>query len=176
MWGRRELVETLDVPKVRPAPDSLPERMESGTVNAEGMAGTTAAIGFLASLSPMNPLTQRQRLDSSFAGLEDRESALFGRLWEGLSGLRKVQLYGPPPGGLRAPTLSFTLSGIPAREVSRRLAEETSAFLSHGDFYAATVVDRLGVRPHGLIRAGICCYTTREEVDRLVEGVERIAT
>jgi selenocysteine lyase/cysteine desulfurase len=64
---------------------------------------------------------------------------------------------------------------MPARTVSSQLADEVGAFLSHGDFYAATVVERLGVRSQGLVRAGISVYTTAEEVDRLIEGVSVVA-
>ena len=58
-------------------------------------------------------------------------------------------------------------------QVARHLAAR-GVFLSHGDFYAKTVVDRLGLQPEGLVRAGCACYTTQEEVDRLIEGVASI--
>jgi hypothetical protein len=48
-------------------------------------------------------------------------------------------------------------------------------FLSPGDFYAATVVERLGLGEEGLVRAGCACYTTAEEIERLIEGVSEIA-
>jgi selenocysteine lyase/cysteine desulfurase len=92
-----------------------------------------------------------------------------------LSSIREVRLYGPPPAVDRAPTLAFTIGTRPSREVSSRLADDAGAFLSHGNFYAATVVDRLGLRAQGLVRAGISIYTTEEEVDRLIRGVDRIA-
>jgi cysteine desulfurase family protein (TIGR01976 family) len=182
LWMRRELLGDLDVPKLSPAPAAGPERFESGTLNAEGMAGTTAAVEFLAGLgmgeaSPKaeGALTRGSRLDGVFSELERREQALFRRLWAGLSVLPGVRLYGPPSGEERTPTLSFTVRSFPARQVSSRLADTAGAFLSHGDFYAATVLDRLGLRKQGLVRAGVSIYTTEEEVDRLVEGVESIA-
>ncbi|MGW8265092.1 MAG: cysteine desulfurase-like protein [Longimicrobiales bacterium] len=182
LWIRRELLAELDIPKVAPAPDAGPERFESGTVNAEGMAGTTAAVEFLASLAkgdakpgPDAALTRSARLDAVFSGLMLREEALLRRLWDGLSGIPGVRTYGPPPGPDRAPTLSFTVGSIPARAVSSRLADGVGAFLSHGSFYAATVVDRLGVRDQGLVRAGISIYNTEEEVDRLVGGLAEVA-
>jgi len=119
--------------------------------------------------------SRRERLDAVFSELPSREGALLNRLWDGLQGITGVSLYGPPPEDYRAPTLSFNVDGLTPREVSSRLADEAGAFLSHGDFYAATVVDRLGLRPHGAARAGIGLYTTDEEVDRVVEGVEKIA-
>ena len=73
------------------------------------------------------------------------------------------------------PTVAFTIDNVPSTEVSRRLATR-SLFLSHGDFYAATVVERLGLGAEGLVRAGCACYTTEEEIDRLIEGVAEICT
>jgi cysteine desulfurase family protein (TIGR01976 family) len=174
LWIRGDLLEGADVPKVAPAPDVGPERFESGTVNAEGMAGTTATVEFLAGLAGAGSVSRGEGLDALFAELPAREDPLFERLWNGLDALSGVHLYGPPPSEDRAPTLSFTVDGLAAREVSSRLADEAAAFLSHGDFYAATVVDRLGLRPHGMVRAGISIYTTEEEVDRVIEGVGRI--
>ncbi len=182
LWVRKQVLERLDFPRLAPAPSSGPERLESGTVNAEGMAGTTAAVEFLAGLvkgkakpKAADALQRSARLDALFAELAPREGELLRRLWEGLAGVRGVRLYGPPPAEDRAPTLSFTVAGVMPREVSSRLADEAGAFLSHGNFYAATAVKRLGLGPDGLVRAGISIYTSQEEVDRLVEGVERIA-
>ncbi len=95
-------------------------------------------------------------------------------MWEGLSGIQGVRLYGPPPGQPRTPTVAFTVEGVASTEVARRLAAR-GLFLSHGDFYAATVVERLGLGEEGLVRAGCACYTTREEVERLVACVGEIA-
>lgn len=182
LWIRGEILEAVEVPKVAPAPDAGPERFESGTLNAEGMAGTTAAVDFLANLETpgaaagaLPPTLRRARLDTVLSELIPREGKLLERLWDGLSAIKEVRLYGPPPEVDRAPTLSFTVGTRPSREVSSRLADETGAFLSHGNFYAATVVDRLGLGAQGLVRAGISLYTTEEEVDRLIRGVDRVA-
>jgi selenocysteine lyase/cysteine desulfurase len=58
-------------------------------------------------------------------------------------------------------------------EVAQKLAER-GVFLSHGDFYAMTVVERLGHAHDGLVRAGCACYTAPEEVDRLLAGLRRL--
>jgi len=109
LWMRRELLAEMDVPKVVPAPDAGPERFESGTVNAEGMAGTTAAVEFLAKLVSEGTkpkaeaaLTRSARLDVVFSELAPREGALLARLWDGLAETPGVRLYGPPPGPDRA--------------------------------------------------------------------------
>ena len=91
------------------------------------------------------------------------------RLWTGLSRLEGVTLYGPPPTSPRTPTVAFTVAGSTSETVARHLADQ-AVFVSCGDFYATTVVDRLGLKD-GLVRAGCACYSTEEEVDRLVEAV-----
>lgn len=58
--------------------------------------------------------------------------------------------------------------------LSRRLAKERGVFVSHGDFYAMTVIERLGLGAEGLVRIGCACYTTEEEVERLILGVDDI--
>ena len=167
LFGRREVLAGVDIPKLAPAPDAAPERMETGTQNHEGIVGAAAAVDFLASLGTGE--TRRARLATAFAVLHDRGRGLLLRLWEGLSAIDGVTLYGPKPGAARTPTVAFTLAGRPADSVAKGLADR-GVFVSSGDFYATTVVARLGLK-EGLVRAGCACYTTEEEVDRLIEGV-----
>jgi cysteine desulfurase family protein (TIGR01976 family) len=171
LYGRKDRLETLQVPKLDPAPETVPERMETGTQNHEGIAGAAAAVEFLASLTSGG--SRRERLAQSFGELHARGQALLERLWRGLAATPGVTLYGPPPGRPRTPTAAFTVAGRRSDEVAAALAEE-GVFVSNGDFYATTVVARLGLTAHGLVRAGCACYTTGEEVDRLVDGVRKV--
>jgi selenocysteine lyase/cysteine desulfurase len=168
LFGRTEGIERLDLPRLIPAPDTAPERLETGTQNHEGIVGAGAAIDFLAGLG--SGASRRARLAAAFGELHQRGAALLARLWEGLAEDRRVRLYGPPPAARRTPTLSFTVQGSTAEAVARRLGDR-GVFVSHGDFYALTVVERLGVVESGLVRAGCACYTSAEEVDRLLAGV-----
>jgi cysteine desulfurase family protein (TIGR01976 family) len=172
LFGKRALIEALDVPKLDPAPDTAPERLETGTQNHEGIVGAARAVDFLAGLGMGR--SRRERLETTFQFLHARGRALLERLWEGLSATNGVRLFGPPPSEPRTPTVAFTVNGVAAAEVARRLAAE-GIFVSDGHFYAATVVVRLGLARAGLVRAGCACYTTEEEVDRLLDGVRRIA-
>ena len=171
LYGQRDLLDSLDFPKLIPAPDSAPERAETGTQNHEGIAGAAAAVDFLASLA--SGATRRGRLHAAFRQFHERGDALTTQLWNGLREIRRVRLYGPPPGAARTPTIGFTLNDVPSIEVAKKSAEH-GVFLSHGDFYAMTVVERLGLAPDGLVRAGCACYNTAEEVDRLLDGIRRL--
>ncbi len=192
LWGRPELVAALDVPRVAPSSDAVPDRLETGTKNFEGLAGTRAAVDFLASLGDApaagapappsgeppdgqvpNAEPRRARLLRGYARLAAHERALARRMWDGLRAAPGVTVYGPPPGRPRTPTVSFTVAGRRPAEVARHLAAR-AVFASHGNFYAATVTERLGL-PDGLVRAGAACYTTPDEVDRLVAAVTEAA-
>jgi cysteine desulfurase family protein (TIGR01976 family) len=173
LFGRRALIEGLDVPKLEPAPDSAPERLETGTLNHEGIAGAGAAVEFLAALAP--GADRRARLRAAFAGLHRRGQELLLRLYRGLGDIPGVRIYGPPADAPRTPTVAFTVAGRRADEVAERLAGE-AVFVSSGDFYAATVAARYGLSAAGLVRAGCACYTTAGEIDRLIEGVARLSS
>lgn len=168
LYGRHDLLSALDFPKLIPAPDAAPERAETGTQNHEGIAGAGAAVEFLASLAPVG--ARRERLRATFQQLHGGGGELVTRLWNGLRDIRGVQVYGPSHDRARTPTVAFTVNDMASAEVARKVAER-GVFLSHGDFYAMTVVERVGQARLGLVRAGCACYTTPDEVDRLLAAV-----
>jgi cysteine desulfurase family protein (TIGR01976 family) len=173
LWGRRGLLEQLDVPKLAPAADSAPERLETGTLNHEGIVGAGAAIEYLASLTRAD-LPRRERLAQVAGVLHERGAELLGKLWSGLAAIPGVTLYGPPPASARTATLSFTLAGHDAEAIATALAAR-GVFVSHGDFYATTVARIYGRERDGFVRAGCAAYTTADEVARLLEAVRKLA-
>lgn len=172
LWCRSEVLESLEFAKVQPSPNAGPERAETGTLNHEGIVGAAAAIDFLASLAK-GP-SRRQQLASAMDVMHERCSELTRRIWNGLAGIDGVKLYGPQPDAPRTSTVAFTVSGVPSPDVATKLAER-GVFVSHGNFYAATVIERLGLGEDGLVRAGCACYTTAEEAERLIDGVKALA-
>ncbi|HKD17184.1 MAG TPA: cysteine desulfurase-like protein [Thermoanaerobaculia bacterium] len=174
LWGRQELIEALDVPRLEPAPDWSPERLETGTLSHEGIVGAAAAVDFLAAFGGSASFGRRTRLESAYAAMHARGRSLFARLWDGLGQIRGVTRYGPSADAPRTPTVSFTVEGRTSHAVAEDLARR-ALFLSSGDFYAWTVVQRLGHAEDGLVRAGCAIYTTEEEIERLLEGVAQAA-
>ena len=173
LFGREELLSELNVPKLDPVPDIIPDRFETGTLDHEGIAGAAEAVEFLASLAQGD--TRRERLAAAFADLKERSETLFEKMWSGLAGLDRVRVYGLPPSEPRTPTVAFTVEGKPSADVAAFLASEFGVFVSSGDFLASVVTERLGVAEEGLVRAGCSCYTTTEEVERLVSAVASIS-
>jgi cysteine desulfurase family protein (TIGR01976 family) len=175
LWGKRPAIEALDAPRLEPAPQESPERLETGTQNHEAIVGAGAAVDFIASLA-VDAASRRDGVVTALRGLEARNAKLFEKLWYSLQEIDGVRLYGPEPSHLRMPTLSFTLRGRSTDDVAEKLARR-AVFVSNGDFYAATIADRYGVGGNagGFVRAGCSCYTTEDEIDRLIEGVHQIA-
>jgi selenocysteine lyase/cysteine desulfurase len=133
--------------------------------------GAGAAVDFFASLGEGG--SRRERLASAFSVLHERGNALVKSMWSGLSEIKGVTLYGPEPALHRTRTISIKVKGKHSRDVAVALADR-SVFVSHGDFYAMTVVERLGLSDQGLVRAGCGIYTTADEVSRLCEGVRAL--
>ena len=185
-YGSNEATDALSLPRLEPAPDTVPECLETGTQNHEGIVGAAAAVNFLASLSAPNEASHlrsdsrsehdvtRQQLHHVFTDLHARGSRLLELMWEGLSSVQGVTLFGPPPGTARTPTVSFAVKGVPSEQVAIALASR-GVYLSHGDFYATTVAERLGYGVEGLVRAGCACYTSADEVERLLDGIREVA-
>ena len=173
LWGRRGLLERMDAPRLEPAPQTAPERLETGTQNQEGIVGAAAAVRWLASLTPGGDDT-RQRLAATYDEVHRRSATLFSRLWDGLGAIGGVRRYGPPPTAKRTATVSFTVANVDSEQVAIALAR-AGCFVSHGDFYASTVARRLGLATEGLVRIGASSYTTAGEIDRVVAAVARVA-
>ena len=184
-YGKKDLLDSIDFPRLEPAPNAGPERVEMGTLNHEGIAGAAAAVDFYASLARVrtgsdsdraheSTQSRRESLQSAFAGLRAHSAPQVKRVWEALSRTKGVRLYGPTPDVARTPTVSFIIRGVASSEVARRLSDR-GLFVSHGDFYAQTVIERLGLQPEGLVRVGCACYTNEEEIERLIQAVAELA-
>ncbi|HEY7487343.1 MAG TPA: cysteine desulfurase-like protein [Streptosporangiaceae bacterium] len=169
-----DLLDTVHPDKLLPSANSVPDRFELGTLPYELLAGTTAAIDFLAGLAPSGAATERRdRLVASMRALETYEDTLRERLDEDLSAIGGVRLYGTRDRH-RTPTVLFSIDGVPPQAVYERLAER-GVNAPAGTFYAVECARRLGLGDTGAVRAGIAPYTDDSDIDRLVEGVAAIA-
>jgi len=161
LYGRRAAFERLRPHKLVPQDDDIPYRIETGTPNFEGIAGAAAALEFIGSIG--GP-----------AAIASYEEQLVARLRAGLRAVDGVRLYEAGPDIAKTPTVAFTVAGIDAGVIARRLGE-AGIFAWDGDFYATTLVARLGLAARGgLVRLGLAPYNTEAEVDRTVAAVGAI--
>jgi selenocysteine lyase/cysteine desulfurase len=121
LYGRYDLLQSLDIPKLAPAPNDAPERVETGTQNHEGIVGAATAVDFLASLAGGS--TRRERLQNVFSAFHRQGTELLKRLWDGLQSIEGVTVFGPDPNSPRTPTVSFVVKDLPSIDVTRELVK-----------------------------------------------------
>lgn len=161
------LLETLHPDKLLPSDDGVPDRFELGTLPFAQLAAVTAAVDWLAGLGAGD--TRAARVRAAVQRIGAHESTVFARLLAGLRADPRVTLVGDP--ARRTPTVAFTVAGASPQQVAERLAAAGVAVWA-GNYYAVELMSRLGLEDTGgAVRAGVVCYTTEDEVDRLLEAV-----
>jgi cysteine desulfurase family protein (TIGR01976 family) len=174
--ARPETLEPLHPDKLLPASDDVPERFEVGTLPYELLAGTTAAVDFLAGLASDDlppEASRRERLVASMSELEAHEDALRERVEAGLADLPGVTLWSRAR--RRTPTLLATFEHRDLQDVRRRLAAR-DVNAPAGSFYAYEASRRLGLGSAGGLRIGLAPYTDDADVDRLLEALDAALT
>lgn len=162
--GDPALLESLRPDKLLPSSDAVPDRFEHGTSNFASYAGVTAAVDWIASHGSGS--TRRERVLDAMRTISAHEEAVFARLLDGLTVRDDVRLVGSP--ARRTPTVAFTVEGRSPLQVSADLGNQGVAVWA-GNYYAVELMTALGLEQSGgAVRAGVVCYTTTAEVDRLL--------
>jgi selenocysteine lyase/cysteine desulfurase len=173
---RAALLASLTPYKLRAAPDEDPDRWESGTQNHEAMAGTIAAIDYIAEVGGAGD--RRDAVRRGYAAFEAHERELAARFLEGIADIPKTRLIGiADPSRLheRTPTFAVRVGDQHPMETSRLLGER-GIFTWEGHYYAIEVFERLGLlETGGALRIGFCHYHTLDEVDRVLTALADLA-
>ena len=184
LWGRRDVIEQLEPYRVRPAPE---HSFETGTLNHEAMAGTTAAVDYFAwigqelagcSADAGSTFSERaQHIHAAMHYLFAHELRLASQLVAGLQSLPGVTVRGiTDPNGMerRVSTVSFTHESIAPDTIAEALAER-NIFVWSGHNYALEVVKALDILDKGsTVRVGAVHYNSTEEVDCLLNALQNI--
>ena len=179
LWAQRELFESLEAYKLRPAPDTLPGKWMTGTANHEGIAGVSEAIEYLADLGrEMDPVvgSRRDALVAAFAAIGKHELELSRQLLDGLGRLPGVTIHGitdPARINDRVPTCSITHRELAPTAMAAALAQR-GIFTWPGNHYALPATEALGLEPDGTLRISALHYNTLEEIERVVAALSEI--
>lgn len=168
--GRGALLQELHPDKLLPATDRVPERFEHGTLPYELMAGTAAAVDFLADLAPGSG-TRRQRLVTAMTAVAQHEDSLRDRIEDAIRRLPGAELYSRA--ARRTPTLLVRFDGRASAAVADSLAAR-GVNAPAGSFYAHEPARRLGLGESGGLRIGLAPYNDDADVDRLVDALAGI--
>lgn len=186
LYGRKDLLESIEPYKVRPAPAQHPGKFETGTALFELFGGVTAAVDYIASIPERMGATfaagtsRREKIIAAWTLLVQYEAELAHALISGLLELPGVSFYGITGADAsayvdkRAPTVSFTLASHTADEIARYLATRNVCAWS-GNFYAVEVSQELGREGNGgMLRLGCANYTTKEEIRHVLECLKEL--
>jgi cysteine desulfurase family protein (TIGR01976 family) len=181
MYAKQKHLERLHSYKVKPAPDEVPSRWETGTLNHEGLAGIVATINYLAELGQRilpSVGNRREALVAAMLGIKQYEKDLCHKLVTGLLQIPGLTLYGitdPNRFDWRTPTVGIRLSGQTPQDVAKALGDR-AIFTWNGNFYALGVTERLGVESSGgFLRIGLVHYNTSDEINRLLTALNEIS-
>jgi len=186
LYGKTEHLERISACKLRPAPATPPGKFETGTLNLEGIAGTLAAVNYLAGIGQRygrahEPRHQgfagrRMRLRTAFDVITEHEQELVAAMIEAVAGHQGVRIYGitdPNRFVERVPTVSFTWGERPPADLAAALGRE-GMFAWSGNYYALATMDFLGLEQSGgMVRVGAAHYNTLQEIERLHDGLGR---
>jgi cysteine desulfurase family protein (TIGR01976 family) len=177
LYGKREHLLRFQPYKVRPAPDALPDRWETGTQVQELIAGIAAAVDYLAELGKHSDPSlndRRAALLAAYRATHQHEMTLFSRLLDDLQSIHGVKIFGitdPARFHERCSTTSIRLANHSPKEVASYLGDR-GIFTWDGNYYALNLTERLGVESTGgLLRIGLVHYNTAAEVDRLLAAL-----
>jgi len=168
-----ELLKTLNNDKLLPSTTNVPEKFEFGTLPYEIMAGATAAVDFIADMAPGAGKTRREKIVNSMNALEAYEEELLVYMENQIKALPGVTMYGHAKH--RTPTLYFSFANHVSADIYKAMVAKKVNVPAH-NFYALEVSRKLGLGDDGALRAGLAPYSTREDVDRLVNGLREVIT
>jgi cysteine desulfurase family protein (TIGR01976 family) len=169
--GAPALLNTLNNDKLLPSTTNVPEKFEFGTLPYELMAGCIAAVNFIADMAPGAGTSRREKIVNSMNALERYEDELLEYMESAIKALPGVTMYGHAIH--RTPTIYFSFAGRDSSDIYKAMAAKKVNLPAH-NFYALEVSRKLGLGDAGALRAGLAPYSTRDDVDRLVAGLNEI--
>ncbi len=143
-------------------PDFPPDKYESGTSNAVGLAGLGAGVRFV--------------LESGVDQIRGHEMRLTQQLLEGLAPIKGVTVYGPKGSSLQTATVSFNIAGLEPSEVGLRMDEEYGVMCRPGLHCAPSAHKTIGTFPRGTVRFALGFFSTTDEVDQAIVAVKQMAS
>lgn len=186
LWARRSLLEKLPASKLRPVPETLPERWMTGTQNHEGLAGVAAAVEYLAGLGARSPAYEgnfpslsgrRLQVHAGLAAIRAYEADLAALMLDGLARRRRFRVWGITDRtrlAWRVPTVAITAEDRTPEQVADHLGAR-HVYVWHGNMYALELMERLGLEERGgIVRLGLVHYNTTDDIDRLLLALDEL--
>jgi cysteine desulfurase family protein (TIGR01976 family) len=173
LYSRPGALDRLPTDRLSVQDPAAPYRIETGTLNHAAIDALRAAVEYLAGWGRGAAL--RERVVDAMTGIAEYEHSLAKFYHDSVLKMRGVKVWGPDfSHPSRAPTVSITLDNMTAADAARALGKE-GICVWDGHFYAARAVEVLGLeRSGGLLRTGVSMYSSRGDIERLLEGIAKL--
>jgi selenocysteine lyase/cysteine desulfurase len=141
-------------------PQDMPDALESGTLNAFGIAGLAAGVGFVRA--------------AGIASIREQEVELLGHLLEGLERIAGIAAYGPRDARDRVGIVPLTFDGLSPVDAARKLDERYGIACRAGLHCAPAAHETIGTLDSGALRVSFSYLNTADEVDYLLGCLSEI--
>ena len=152
--GGGEMIETVSFDKV--TFEKPPLKFEAGTPDYVATHGLATAVDYL--------------LDLGMDNIQKHEAMLTKYAMEQLSTIKDIRFIGTPR--QKDAVVSFLVGDIHPFDLGT-LLDRLGIALRTGHHCAQPLMQRLGIQ--GTVRASFGLYNTKEEIDVLVKGIDRVA-
>ena len=157
--------------------DRVPNKLEPGNPNYELAAGCRGIVAYLEEFAAEHGVnaTGRAAVESAFDVMADHEAVLAERLLSYLRSREDITILGQQGSdrAARVPTISFIVNGKSSEALVRKV-DPSGIGIRFGDFHSKRLVESMNLSSgDGVIRASAVHYNTVEEIDRLIDQLER---
>jgi cysteine desulfurase/selenocysteine lyase len=138
-----------------------PERFEAGTPPIAEAIGLGGAVDYLQKIG--------------LGAVAKHDHALGKRMYQGLSEIPKVEVFGPSDAAKRSGITSFNVEDMSPHDVAAVLDNSAKVMVRSGHHCAMPLHKKLLNRPDGTVRASAYIYNTEEEIEKFISTVEEIS-
>lgn len=142
-------------------PAQMPTALEAGTLNAHGLAGLRAAIGYLE--------------ETGLEHIREKEQELMWHFYEGITKIPGVTVYGDFSQEERCAIVTLNIRDYDSSEVSDALAMHYGISTRPGAHCAPLMHQALGTVEQGAVRFSFSHFNTMEEVDTAIAAIRELA-
>ncbi|WP_028829328.1 aminotransferase class V-fold PLP-dependent enzyme [Proteocatella sphenisci] len=142
-------------------PDFMPDMLETGTLNAAGIAGLRAGVKYI----DQNQVSK----------LREKQQKYIARLIREFSGIDGVKLFGTRDASKRAGAVAINIRDRDSQEITHLLSSEYDIATRGGKHCAPLAHKRMGTLEQGMVRISVSSFTTDKDIDSVIQAVRELA-
>ena len=142
-------------------PDFMPDMLETGTLNAAGIAGLRAGVAYIR--------------ENGIEKLREKQQNHIARLIRELSSIDGVTLFGTRNASKRAGAVAINIRDRDSQEITHLLSSEYDIATRGGKHCAPLAHTRMGTLEQGMVRISVSSFTTDNDIESVIQAVRELA-